>query len=440
VGRLTASLTIAALGVAGLVGVSSLDVGFVEAASERVANDRTVILRGAQLAAIGNCGSCHTRPGGEPYAGGLAMDTPFGTIHSTNITPDAATGIGNWSERDFLRAMHEGVAPAGRQLYPAFPYDHFTKVTDDDVSAIYAFVMTRDPVEAEPPPNKLNFPFNLRPLLVAWKALYLRQGVYQPDPSRSDEWNRGAYLVEGLGHCGACHTPRDGLGGEDLKRPFAGGEASNWHAPAMNAASPAPTPWTVDELYNYLRTGEDEAHGIAAGPMVPVVHNLAQVPERDVRAIAVYVASTMAAGGSNRGADIRAVPTTGESRADLTKAGAMGEPPGVAPITEGAQIYLGACDTCHGAAGAAPSMKTVPLEKTTSVNAPDPRNVIHIVMQGIWPQGAEPGALMPGFAGELTPQQTAALIEYLRSRFSTRPAWKDVPEKLRLIARAQDAR
>ena len=169
---------------------------------------------GARLAAIGNCNVCHTAPGGAPFAGGLALPTPFGTIQSTNITPDPATGIGRWSETAFVRAMREGVDREGRHLYPAFPYDHFTRVTDQDNRALYAYLMTRRPIQASPPPNDLRFPFDQRILLAGWKMLYLRQGPLAIETDRSPEWNRGRYLVEGLGHCGACHTPRDGLGAE----------------------------------------------------------------------------------------------------------------------------------------------------------------------------------------------------------------------------------
>jgi mono/diheme cytochrome c family protein len=433
--RLPAAWAIAAFAaaVAGLtVGSAAVssdgasgDARSTDLAFDRSAIDSATVVRGAQLAAIGNCGTCHTRAGGEPYAGGRPMETPFGTIHSTNITPDPATGIGAWSEEDFLRSMHDGVAPGGRNLYPAFPYDHFTKVTDEDIKAIYAFVMTRDPVEAEAPRNRLAFPFNLRPLLAVWKALYLKPGVYRPDPLQSGEWNRGAYLVEGLGHCGACHTPHDALGGEESRRSLAGGEAGNWLAPAMDAGSPAPAPWTVEQLFNYLRRGYDDAHGVAAGPMASVVHNLSLAPERDVRAIALYVASMM--------------PRT-DGRRIVARGGT--------PATEGATIYAGACATCHGtgvssptmAPTMAPTVKTTPLELTTSVNAPDPRNTIHIVLNGIWPQTGDAGALMPGFAGELTEQQTAALIEYLRREFSAQPAWNDVPDRLRIIARSGDIR
>ncbi len=202
---------------------------------------------GAELAAVGNCVVCHTAPGGRPFAGGLALPTPFGTIYSTNITPDPETGIGRWSEAAFQRSMREGVDRQGRHLYPAFPYDHYTRVSDEDNRALYAYLMTREPVSAEPPANELPFPLNVRMVLAGWKLLFLREGAYEPDPAQSAEWNRGAYLAEGLGHCGACHSPRNAFGavktGEDH---LAGGESEGWTAYALNHASPAPIPWDVD--------------------------------------------------------------------------------------------------------------------------------------------------------------------------------------------------
>src|SRR5262245_48807463 len=198
-----------------------------------------LVRHGAELAAVGDCNTCHTAPGGKAFAGGLALPTPFGTIYSTNITPDPDTGIGRWSEAAFQRAMREGVDRAGRHLYPVFPYDHFTLLTDADNKALYAFLMTREPLRATTPENDLRFPFNMRIALAGWKFLFLHKGPYQFDRSKSEAWNRGAYLVEGLGHCGACHTPRNALQAERRGENLAGGEAEGWTAYALNRASPA---------------------------------------------------------------------------------------------------------------------------------------------------------------------------------------------------------
>jgi mono/diheme cytochrome c family protein len=411
-------------------------VAAVPASPERASFNAALVAKGAELAAVGNCRSCHTQPGGEPFAGGLPLSTPFGTIHSTNITPDPDTGIGGWTGEDFLRAMHDGVDRAGRQLYPAFPYDHFTRVTALDVAAIYAFIMTREPVRAEIPPNRLRFPAGFRPAIAVWKALYFEPGVYRPDRSKSAAWNRGAYLVDGLAHCGACHTPRNALGAEIKRQDLGGGEAERWHASSLTETSPAPVPWSADALYDYLRRGHEQRHGIAAGPMAPVVHNLSGAAEDDVRAIAVYIASRMQRPSAPAGADDAAVAAAKEREAGAVSGATSGN---AALAIDGATVFAGACAGCHGAGPASPSPEPVALGLTTSVNAPDPRNAIHIVLEGLWPEPGAKGTLMPGFAGELTDRQVIALVNYLRARFTDRPAWTDVPERVKEIRQAMQS-
>src|ERR1700730_17085298 len=262
--------------------------------------DPALVKRGRDLAAIGNCNDCHTVRGGKSFAGGLPVPTPFGTIFSSNITPDAETGIGRWPEAAFRRAMQSGVDRDGEHLYPTFPYDHFTNVSDEDDRALYAYLMTRQPVHAPARANQLSFPFDQRFVVAGWKLLFLRRGAYQPDPTQSAEWNRGAYLVEGLAHCGACHPPRNALGAERASAPFAGGDVDNWHAYAINAQSPAPVPWDVDALTAYLRDGWHPDHGVARGPMADVVSNLSSVPNSDIRAIATYMADVFGAPAPGR--------------------------------------------------------------------------------------------------------------------------------------------
>jgi mono/diheme cytochrome c family protein len=409
---MTAKTTLAGVLLASVLGLAgSIDRPLSAAES---AFDRSLVAKGRELAALGNCITCHTSDGGKPFAGARPLPTPFGTIYSTNITPDLETGIGRWSEDDFRGAMHEGVDRRGRDLYPAFPYDHFTRVTDDDVKALYAYFMTRDPVRADAPPNRLAFPLNVRSTIRVWKAAYFHPGVYRPDASKSAEWNRGAYLVEGLAHCGACHTPRNALGAERADRPLGGGEAEGWHATSLAGDSPARTRWTADALYAYLREGRETGHGTAAGPMADVTHNLADVAEADVRAIAVYVASQLP--------DRNPPP---------------GKKPDYAAATDGAMIFAGACALCHGAAAPTFSTATVPLELTTSINAPDPRNAIHVILEGIRPESGDKGAMMPGFAAELTDKQVAALVDYLRAQFTDGPAWDDVPKQVAAIRQSQ---
>jgi len=364
--------------------------------------DSARVARGAQLAAGGNCLSCHTVPGGKPYAGGVPVKTPFGVIYGTNITPDRDTGIGRWSEAAFARALREGIDREGRHLYPAFPYDHFTLLTDDDLGALYAFIMTREPVHAENKPSTVPIP---RALLAGWNALFLRKGPYRADASKDAQWNRGAYLVEGLGHCGACHTPRNLAGAEKTREAFAGGEAEGWHAPALDAASPSPVPWTADALYVYLRTGIAEDHALTAGPMAEVVRNLSRTPEEDLRAIAVYVASLDA-----RPVEARAKkPQPQEARGEAQR--------------RGKAVYAGACGDCHdrgrGVEGGA-----LPLQLAIGLTIPTSANLARIIHEGIVPPDGEAGPWMPACSGALTEEQLADLLDYLRAMVG-KPAWQD---------------
>ena len=206
------------------------------------------VARGAVLAQVGDCAVCHTAQGGRPLAGSRPLATPFGILYSDNLTPDPDTGIGHWSAAAFRRAMKDGVARDGAHLYPALPYEHFTHVSDSDLDAIYAYLMTRRPVHADAPANRLIPPLGFRPLLAGWKLLFLHKGAVPIDTARSAEWNRGAYLVEGLGHCGGCHTPRNLAGGEERSRAYGGGVAEGWRAPALDASNPAMRNWTLDTL------------------------------------------------------------------------------------------------------------------------------------------------------------------------------------------------
>ncbi|MDB6141747.1 MAG: aldehyde dehydrogenase, partial [Pseudomonas sp.] len=248
--------------------------------------------RGRLLAAVGDCAVCHTAPSGVTNAGGLAMQTPFGTLYSSNITPDPKTGIGNWSYPAFERAMRDGISRDGKNLYPAFPYTAFRNINDADMQALYAYLMSQPAVSQPAKVNDMQFPFNIRPLMAGWNAMFLRKGEVKVQPERSEQWNRGSYLVNGLGHCAACHSPRNLMGAEKGGASFlAGGTVDGWDAPALNGLSKSPTPWTEDQLYNYLSTGYSDAHGVATGPMGPVVSELAKLPKADVRAMAVYLAS-----------------------------------------------------------------------------------------------------------------------------------------------------
>lgn len=382
--------------------------------------DPALVKRGRDLAAIGNCSDCHTAPGGKSFAGGLAVPTPFGAIYSSNITPDPDTGIGRWPEAAFQRAMRSGVDRAGHHLYPTFPYDHFTNVTDGDDRALYAFLMTRPAVRAPDRANDLSFPFNQRFVVAGWKLLFLKKGAYKADSTQSAEWNRGAYLVDGLAHCGACHTPRNVLGAEKVTASFSGGDVDNWHAYAINAQSRSPLPWTTDALFHYLRHGWDSDHGVARGPMAEVTANLASVPEGDVRAIALYMTSVFGPPTQDR-----------LSRTDATRAEIKSPPvqPALAD-TPGASIYAAACATCHASDRALP-YSGINLRLSTALSAPDPRNAANIILSGIRPVAGERSPIMPGFANSMTDDQISALLSFLRGRFSSQPAWTGVEQIVR---------
>ena len=388
--------------------------------------DPVLIKRGRELAAIGNCNSCHTVRGGKNFAGGLAVPTPFGTIFSSNITPDAETGIGRWSEAAFRRAMRSGIDREGRHLYPTFPYDHFTHVGDDDDRALYAFLMTREVVHAPPRDNQLSFPFNRRVVVAGWKLLFLRHDTLQPDATKSAEWNRGAYLVEGLAHCGACHTPRNALGAERVSAAFAGGDVDNWQAFALNAQSPSPVPWDAEALFAYLRDGWHGDHGSARGPMAEVVTNLSSVSASEVRAIATYMADISGAPAQNRRL---------KDEAALAQARAGAAAQAYAP---GAAIYAAACATCHDS-GRPPPFGGINLALSTTISGPDPRNLANIVLAGVRPVEGERSPIMPAFADSMNDAEIAVLLNYLRARFSDQPAWSGLDKTIEDARRTQTA-
>ena len=392
--------------------------------------DPALVRHGRDLAAIGNCTDCHTVRGGGNFAGGLPVPTPFGTIYSSNITPDADTGIGGWSEAAFRRAMRSGVDREGRHLYPTFPYDHFTNVSDEDDRALYAFLMTRQPVHAPTHANQLPFPLDQRPVIAGWKLLFLRRATYQPDDRQSAEWNRGAYLVEGLAHCGSCHTPRNALGAERATAQFAGGDVENWQAYAINAQSPSPVPWDAEALFAYLRNGWHPDHGSARGPMAQVVSNLSSVPESEVRAIATYMAGVFGAPGPDRKAQGEAAlaraKSISESRSERESQAK----------TAGASIYAAACASCHESGRPLP-YGGVNLALSTAISGPDPRNAANIVLSGVRAVEGEASPIMPGFAASMTDGQISALLAYLRSRFSNQPRWNGVETAVAEARRTQ---
>ena len=397
---------LAAAVLLGLAGWAALAASAAPPA--RPAFPEPAIRHGALLAAIGGCDGCHTSEGGAPFAGGRAFGGPFGAVWATNITPDAATGIGSWSPAAFAAAMRQGVRPDGQNLYPAFPYDHFTHALDADIADLYAYLMTRRPVIARTPSNHLAPPFDSRAAIGSWKARYFRPDPFVPDGAHDAEWNRGAYLVESLGHCGACHSPHNAQGGEERGRELDGGWAEGWYAPPLNGSTPAPTTWTQEDLNAYLGSGLDNRHAAAAGPMGSVVHELARASPADLRAIAVYLAQRMAPAA---GAPARP-PDHADAAARAHPAGAL--------------LFAGACATCHEAGAGMMMEGRPPLQLGTPLDEDNPRDVISIVRRGLEPPVGPAGPSMPAFADSLTDAQLADLVAYLRARYSDRPAWRDL--------------
>ena len=378
--------------------------------------DDNAVTQGARLAAVGDCMVCHTAKGGKPFAGGLAIDTPFGKIFSTNITPDPETGIGNWPKEAFVRAMRKGVSRDGHLLYPAFPYNHFQHMTDADIGFLYAYLMRREPVKAVAPPNKLMFPLNFRPLMGGWNMLFLHRDMTQSmqtnapavDAAQSAELQRGRYLVDGPGHCAACHTPLNGLGAEKKGQSFAGGFIDGWDAPPLTTLLQSPKPWTRQQLVQYLRTGLADEHGAAAGPMRPVTRSLGDASEDDVNAIAAYLMT------------LQAPAATATSTVNAAAAAA-----GTAQLPQsGAILFAASCASCHDAAapmsvsGGRPS-----LGLSTAINADRPRNAVRIILDGIDWDGSRSAHFMPPFSDMLTDAQIADLANYTRIAFAKRAQW-----------------
>ncbi|PYE17237.1 c-type cytochrome [Paraburkholderia silvatlantica] len=384
-----------------------------------------LIQQGAKLAAAGFCASCHSVAGAKPFAGGYAMKTGFGTIYSTNISPDRKTGIGSWSEEAFRRAMREGVARDGSHLFPAFPYDHFTKLSDADVHALYAFVMTREPVHAQNHPNEMPFPFGIRSLQAGWKLLFFHPGRFEPQADQSARWNRGAYLAESLSHCSACHTSRGPLGEELTNRLYQGAAVDGWFAPALTAANPAPVPWTSAELRDYLTTGVSRYHGTAAGPMASVTQELGALDPDDQEALVTYVES-LGNGDARAGHVASAVGAALD--ADAHDRERIGD--------AGGRLFVSACASCHY--NRAPGVNAIrpELGLNSAVYLDDPSNLIRVILYGINAKDGASGIVMPGFARGMTDEDVAKIAAYLRSTRTEKAPWPNLAKQVAAIRHA----
>lgn len=381
-----------------------------------------LIERGRILAAAGDCAVCHTAPGGIANAGGRALETPFGVVRSTNLTPDVETGLGGWSYDAFKRAMREGISRDGHHLYPAFPYTSFAKTSDADLRAIYAFLMSQTAIRNPVPESALSFPYNIRSMMAGWNLLFHDPEPYRPDPAQSAVWNRGAYLVDGLGHCSACHTPRNALGAEKSgARYLAGGEADGWIAPGLGRFSNAPLRWSEDAMFTYLRTGYSSEHGPSAGPMAPVIEEMHHLPDDDVRAIAVYLTSLKVP--SSQDAEATQIRTVGAERASRLSVDA-----------EGGRIFAGSCAACHVGDAAHVAGNRPELALNSNIFDERPDNLIQIVLHGMDYTGVTGRGEMPAFGATLDDAQIAALLRYLRGVYAPeKPVWVGLEKTIERI-------
>jgi mono/diheme cytochrome c family protein len=362
----------------------------------QAADQTDLIKRGEYLAIAGDCGACHTEEGKAPFSGGHAISSPIGTIFSSNITPSNVAGIGHYTEAQFADALRKGKRADGSQLYPAMPYTAYGKINDDDMAALYAYFMHGvKPVDTQPEKTALPFPFNLRFSMAAWNWLYLDNKPFTPDSAKTAQWNRGAYLVEGLTHCSTCHTPRSFLMAEQQQKNLQGASLGTWFAPDITAATLKDRHWTRQMLADYLATGHSETGATAGGPMLEAIDkSFSRLTPADRLAMATYLLpeeGTVNAPAVSSGL----IPVTGD---DLPEA-----------LPEGERLYRNNCAACHNLQGEGlrglPALKNHPVLKKPTAD-----NVAMAVLQGVWPENAQS---MPGFAAELNDKQVASITRYV---------------------------
>jgi mono/diheme cytochrome c family protein len=368
-----------------------------------------IVAHGEYLARAGDCIACHTAPEGRIFAGGRAMLTPFGTLYTSNITPDPDTGIGKWTADDFYKTMHSGRFPDGGLIYPAMPFASYTKVTRADSDAIFAYLKSIPAVNQKDRPHELRFPYDNRQLILGWRTLYFREGEYKPDPTKSAEWNRGAYLVEGLGHCGMCHSPINALGGTSQSDAFKGGliPMQNWYAPSLTSNREAGLgEWSLKDITDLLQTGIS-MRGVVYGPMAEVVHNSLQyLNDEDSKAMAVYLKGIA---GPQPPAPSSALPSSESSLL----------------VSLGKTVYDARCASCHGAQGEGKPPHWPPLANNQSIEMESAVNPIRMVLNGGYPPGTAGNPKpygMPPFAGLLSDNEVAAVVSYIRTAWGNRGA------------------
>jgi len=369
----------------------------------------SIIAQGEYLARAADCMVCHTAKDGTPYAGGRPFVLPFGTIYSTNITPDAETGIGNYTDQNFLNAVHKGLGRDGTRLYPAMPYASYTLMSDEDALAIKAYLFSLKPVRAPAQPNTLAFPFNQRYLMAFWSAFFNPDRRFEPHTDRSPEWNRGAYLVEAMGHCGECHTPRNLAMALDQRKKFAGAVQAGWRAYNITPdTSTGVGAWRDADLTHYLALGHAEGRGTASGPMGEAVdESLSHLVSSDVAAIVAY---------------LRTVPA--ERSSDLP-------PPRVEPVSEafaedhsanprGKAVYEGACAGCHGWSGISPVLPSATLTGTRAINDPTASNVAQVILRGGQRHTTDESVNMPQFGSAYSDAEIASVANFVTERFGAK--------------------
>ena len=396
-------LVLVALGLIGAGALWWLRPGMLPkpAHAEKASATTEAITRGEYLARAGDCVACHSEPNGRPFAGGRAMPTPFGSLFVPNITPDDDTGIGRWTPDEFYRMLHTGVSRDGTLLYPAMPFASYTKVTRADSDAMFTFLQSETPVRQKNRPHELKFPFNDRDLLIGWRTLYFKEGEFQPDPKESAQWNRGAYLVQGLGHCSMCHTAINALGGSSESKAFEGGMIpnQNWYAPSLTSNREAGLgDWPIKDIADLLQVGASQ-RATTYGPMAEVVYNSLQyVTDEDATAMAVY---------------LKALPKR-DSEAPPTSQARLVDP---AAMELGRKVYAAQCAVCHGSEGAGQAPSYPPLKANQSITMLSPVNSIRMVLNG----GYAPGTYknprpygMPPFNHILGDDEVAAVVTYIR--------------------------
>jgi len=378
--------------------------GSADTSPNSLANSADPVKRGLYLAQLGDCVACHTAPGGKPFAGGLALDTGFGIVYASNITPDKDTGIGGWTDQEYLHAVRDGVGRHGAPLYPAMPYNDYALVSDQDLLAIKAYLNTVPAVSNKVPDIKMPFPFNIRQAMWGWNLLFFKNHTYVADAGQSAEWNRGAYLVLGLGHCTACHTPKNFIGGDKGGEALQGFQLQGWYAPELsNNPYQGLGKWSIDELVGYLKTGGN-VHSVASGPMAEAVYNSTQhFNNDDLKAMAVY---------------LKSLPGSDHQRPDPLQASDDA-------MKLGQQVYAANCAACHISSGTGVSGMVTSFSGAPGIQAPDPSSLIHTVLLGS--RGAATltnptAAAMPNFSWKLSDAQTAAVLTYIRN------AWGNAAE------------